>query len=229
VKKHLEDFHKRLEYRFRGETYIAWKMEFQKRGAPHFHALVIPPRTVDYWEYKELADLWIEIVLRWMERGAFGEKEKLAAKLGMEAVYYSTGSKGQFWRAVGDVGRYGWYLYKYMAKEHKMSGFDTMKVPATFSDPGRFWGVKRAHMFKPNRTSWIVSYSEYFRALERVKAEYGYTKDVLTAGVNDFRKVAGWIIEMEQLASWRPDRFDRWMDTEPWLDDYEEKFTETVP
>jgi hypothetical protein len=43
VKKHLDTFRKRY-LRAWGEALICvWKLEFQRRGAPHFHILLVPP------------------------------------------------------------------------------------------------------------------------------------------------------------------------------------------
>lgn len=41
VKTHLDNFHKRLK-RNLPEFHIIWKLEYQKRGAPHFHFVLFP-------------------------------------------------------------------------------------------------------------------------------------------------------------------------------------------
>lgn len=46
VKRHLDQFWKRLERAFGGPVRVVWKLEFQRRGAPHFHILMTVPRGV---------------------------------------------------------------------------------------------------------------------------------------------------------------------------------------
>lgn len=43
AKKHLETFFKRFERAWGTEWVGVWKFEFQRRGAPHFHLLSVPP------------------------------------------------------------------------------------------------------------------------------------------------------------------------------------------
>lgn len=42
-KKHLQAFRKRYEKAFEEPLKAVWKLEFQRRGAPHFHLLLVPP------------------------------------------------------------------------------------------------------------------------------------------------------------------------------------------
>lgn len=43
AKQHLETFFKRFERAWGAEWVGVWKFEFQRRGAPHFHMLSVPP------------------------------------------------------------------------------------------------------------------------------------------------------------------------------------------
>lgn len=43
VKKHLDQFRKRYERAWGHRLVCVWKMEFQRRGAPHFHLEMAPP------------------------------------------------------------------------------------------------------------------------------------------------------------------------------------------
>lgn len=58
TKAHLEAFKKRL-LRFAPNCSAMWRMEFQKRGAPHYHLLVF---NLPYLPKEELARWWHEIV-----------------------------------------------------------------------------------------------------------------------------------------------------------------------
>lgn len=46
VKKHLEAFFMRFERAWGYSPLVIWKMEFQRRGAPHFHLFMCPPQGV---------------------------------------------------------------------------------------------------------------------------------------------------------------------------------------
>ena len=43
VKRHLENWRKRFEREWAEKLYFIWKLEFQRRGAPHFHLWTAPP------------------------------------------------------------------------------------------------------------------------------------------------------------------------------------------
>jgi len=74
-KSHLDLFLKRLSYHFKSSGVI-WKLEFQDRGAPHFHLLVF---GVDFNEladfvpsaWQEVVDPGNDLLLRW-HRGELG-------------------------------------------------------------------------------------------------------------------------------------------------------------
>ncbi|WP_137878068.1 hypothetical protein [Microbacterium sp. 4NA327F11] len=44
VKNHLESLQARFQHAYGYRPEAVWKMEFQRRGAPHFHLLLTPPR-----------------------------------------------------------------------------------------------------------------------------------------------------------------------------------------
>lgn len=59
-KKHLRALQKRFERSFGRPFFAVWKMEFQHRGAPHFHLLAPIPIGVQFHEWLSIA--WTEIV-----------------------------------------------------------------------------------------------------------------------------------------------------------------------
>jgi hypothetical protein len=59
-KKHLRALQKRFERSFGRPFFAVWKMEFQHRGAPHFHLLAPVPIGVHFPDW--LSDAWTEIV-----------------------------------------------------------------------------------------------------------------------------------------------------------------------
>lgn len=113
-KNDLERFYKRLARKFPGSSFI-WKLEPQKRGAPHFHLMV--------WGVGYLP------LLRWISRAWYqvvgsGDEKHLHAGTSVEEV--------RSWRGVMS------YASKYMGKI-----FDSpMMSELGWDNPGRFWGVK---------------------------------------------------------------------------------------
>lgn len=64
VKGHLRRFQKRYWKRWGVEMPAVWKLEFQRRGAPHFHLFtVIPPGCSDVHEFRLwVAKAWSEVI-----------------------------------------------------------------------------------------------------------------------------------------------------------------------
>lgn len=63
VKKHLDRFRKRWIRRFDGPPVGVWKLEFQRRGAPHFHLLVARPAGCDSFDFRLwIAQTWASVV-----------------------------------------------------------------------------------------------------------------------------------------------------------------------
>lgn len=60
AKKHLHALRKRFEREFERPFYAVWKMEFQRRGAPHFHLLAPVPSGMGFSEW--LSNAWADIV-----------------------------------------------------------------------------------------------------------------------------------------------------------------------
>jgi hypothetical protein len=58
AKEHLRAFCKRLERKFE-RIALVWRMEYQKRGAPHFHLVVY---NVPYIDKKYIQEIWGEII-----------------------------------------------------------------------------------------------------------------------------------------------------------------------
>ena len=113
AKSHLRRFRLAWFRRF-GSAVGMWKLEYQRRGAPHFHlalACSVPVVEVRSW----VAATWYEIV-------ASGDLRHLAA--GTECDLLSGSPAAYF---AGYVGRYGSKEYQHV-------------VPPDDS-PGRFWGV----------------------------------------------------------------------------------------
>jgi hypothetical protein len=138
LKSQFDAFAKRLkrfgsEY---GQIAFAWKLEFQKRGAPHFHLIIItrfpiPLNTLREWALTS----WSDFVGKWIHSlDQYSDEEKLSAiekhrKAGIEADCVRKSKHGL-------VCYLAWYIGKEKgkAKEHQHV------VPAEFQNVGRWWG-----------------------------------------------------------------------------------------
>jgi len=91
-KRHLDNFCRRLLRKW-PQAAIIWRLEFQERGAPHFHLLVF---GVDYIPFNWVARAWYEVV-------GSGDDKHLRAGTRVEKI--------RSWRAAFA------YASKYLAKE----------------------------------------------------------------------------------------------------------------
>ena len=113
-KKHLDAFAKRLARRFPA-SWFTWKLEPQKRGAPHFHLLgsfgqkKYPVTFLRQW----VAQVWYEIV---------GSRDERHLRAGTQVDYVEGKSKIKA------------YVSKYLGK-----AFSALDLPG-WMEPGRFWG-----------------------------------------------------------------------------------------
>lgn len=118
-KRHLSVFRKRFQRRW-GNLWVVWKLEFQQRGAAHYHLVAFVPggnSQVDIWQFRE----WLS--RSWWETVGSGDDDHLAA--GTHAAW------AERW------GKLGAYMTKYLGKE----------VPAICDEEtgelvniGRCWG-----------------------------------------------------------------------------------------
>lgn len=120
-KAHLKEFRRRYELQY-GKTPIVWRLEFQKRGAPHYHLLALDPPFVPALE---LSNLWASVVHSCDEaHKKIGVDIKLITK-GREARLIAT------------------YIAKYVAK------IDNSKLSEQKNKVGRWWGKWNIEEEKP--------------------------------------------------------------------------------
>lgn len=121
VKRDLAVFRKWLVRM--GVYFGAWMLEFQARGAPHFHLYFIAPSSLP-------SDFSAVLSRRWFEIVGSGDEKHLRA-----------GTRFERLRCAGAAAR---YMAKYSAKaEQKL-------VPEGYERVGRFWGywgLSRADLF----------------------------------------------------------------------------------
>jgi hypothetical protein len=114
-KQHLKKFIMRLKYRFPGFAGI-WKLEFQKRGAPHFHLLVWGLPAAGMKKY--ISYHWYKVV------GSEDEKH-LAAGTQIQRI--------KSWRGVMS------YASKYLGKSQENYGLPVGRFWGVFNRDGVPW------------------------------------------------------------------------------------------
>ncbi|MET8341016.1 rolling circle replication-associated protein [Streptosporangium canum] len=145
VKAHLLAFRKRYERAWDAPLLAIWKLEFQRRGAPHFHLLLVPPhglarepgararaaaRVGAGKPYREwLSAVWADIV------GHPDPEEKRRHLLAGTGLDFAEGLKAR------DPKRVAVYFTKHggaQAKEYQHCVPESWTEPG--EGPGRFWG-----------------------------------------------------------------------------------------
>jgi hypothetical protein len=142
VKRHLKVFRKRLERRW-GKQAVVWKLEFQRRGAPHFHLLLsVSSETVmkDFQQW--FSSAWYEVV-------GSGDLRHLLA--GTQAAIADT-----------DCGKYFAYGVKSSGSKEYQN-----QVPDGFQSVGRFWGSWNV---KPEWKGAEISGADFVQLRRRMRA-----------------------------------------------------------
>lgn len=147
-KDQLKAFTKRLE-RHWGEITVLWRLEFQKRGAPHFHLLVWP-HDLDKINSLPLARQ------RKMQNNVSWFWNQIADPDNLD--HLKAGTNLQQCRNLRHMNA---YLSKYMAKPEQLAEGQT--------PPGRFWGKWRASWL-PIQPVAVKIREHEFVALRRILA-----------------------------------------------------------
>lgn len=137
--------HKPLEY--------AWFLEFQERGAPHFHILLDMPAPSKE-EQKKAGKAWVRIASK-----TYPETREKMLK-----VHTFTGRKkkriwSDIWKKEGALR----YMRQYAGKESQK------RVPGQYSDVGRFWGTSRNVPTRAEEKTYFRSSEGELRDLLRAK------------------------------------------------------------
>jgi hypothetical protein len=198
-KRHLDNFRRAVVRAF-PEFWAIWKLEPQKRGAPHFHLMCslgaeVREKMKKADVYKVLRSIWYEVV------GSGDWK------------HFLKGAQVQDLRGAGQAKR-AMYLADYVFKVE--NGKD---LPG-WARPGRFWGVLNRASFPPcewqtvdlelGRAVWLKRLVK--RWLKRQSRQYSrrlnsmYSYSVF-CDPELIRKALYWILgQSYQLQRWRSDR-----------------------
>ncbi len=139
-KAHARALLKRVQRAY-GASTVIWRLEFQRRGAPHFHMLCFGLKASD--------DLQAWLLRNWYEVCASGDEWHLERGADVQRL--------KSWRQVTV------YLAKYLGKPDPKSR--NKHVPV-----GRFWGVEGGNLLRVTPVSWTMTYAEgvrYRRTMQR--------------------------------------------------------------
>lgn len=132
AKAHLQALGKRYQRAWGEELRCLWKQEFQRRGAPHFHLLMVPPHgaNADGQHFRTwLSSAWADIV------DHPDPEQRRRHVLAGTGVDFAQGLKST------DPKRVAVYFSKhgsFSAKEYQNCVPDPWQQPG--QGPGRFWG-----------------------------------------------------------------------------------------
>ncbi len=153
-KKHLQAWEKRMDREY-GDLPGVWKLEFQKRGAPHFHLILFLPLDLVH-NPSDVSRLKRFVARTWNEIAGYGSTEHIA--YGSDVRF-----KGS-WRGVMS------YTAKYMSKEQLVAvTTEDGRVMRT----GRCWGYWHKTLLPIEEKRISISWDDYillrrwFRRLRR--------------------------------------------------------------
>ena len=131
VKDHLKALRKRYERAWGESLRCVWKLEFQRRGAPHVHMLMVPPHgTADELPFREwVSRAWADIV-------AHPDLEEYQRHLRAgTGVDYAEGLRAS------DPKRVAVYFLKHSTfRDKEYQHLVPVEWQEPGSGPGRFWG-----------------------------------------------------------------------------------------
>jgi hypothetical protein len=139
AKKHLNAFLTDARRKFGAFDYF-WVIEFQTRGAIHFHiaTTLLPPDTA---QRNIFADIWARIStpFSWAYCPLYVRQKRIYFEtlLYTDLAVQEMHSNPRQWEAVREQDGMSRYLAKYANK------LKQKEVPENFQDVGRFWGVSR--------------------------------------------------------------------------------------
>ncbi len=179
AKQHLHQLRKRWERRWSVPMVGLWKLEFQRRGAPHFHLFVVPPG--EHQQFRAWLSLtWAEIV---NAPAANGERRRHV--LAGTGIDYAQAAR------CADPKRLAVYFLKHGTKTRDDKEYQH-RVPQLWRDnnstPGRFWGYWH---LRPAARSVELQLHDFLRA-RRVMRRYARCtrrRNVMTTA----RLQGGWI------------------------------------
>jgi hypothetical protein len=155
-KADLDAFRKRL-YRKYGEFPAIWRLEFQKRGAPHFHLLMFPPVGLlpPISDDEIECEFMFDVIWFWNGLVAPGDLQHALHGISMQ--------QASSWRGAM------YYLSKYASKvEEVLVPSDTL--------PGRVWGIWKKGLLGITWRRWNLEYVQYIKLRRVFRRKCGYRR-----------------------------------------------------
>lgn len=165
-KDHLRALRERMKRKY-GRFPAIWRLEFQKRGAPHFHLLAwcqVPLQQLDEdlhhgalmedftREAALLCQLQRDLSTAWYEIVGSGDER-----------HYLAGTRCELPRSWQGVNG---YLSKYVAK--------TEALAAGVESPGRFWGVWYRDDLPVDPAETSISWQDFWKLRRILRRHAGY-------------------------------------------------------
>lgn len=181
-KEHLRRFGIYLERAYPRAAFI-WRLEFQKRGAPHYHLLVYGISSQQLKPFRAwLSNEWYQIV-------GSGDEKHLRAGTQAKRLQSYRRVVGYVSKAVGKV-----------SPSRMVSGELTKDSQATLAYVGRWWGVMGARRLPwASKLSLVVmervacELIRYMRRYARLQVTRAYKSLTI------FTDVSGWLKHLPQL------------------------------
>lgn len=132
VKGHLAAMLRKIKSTFGRFDYL-WFLEFQRRGAPHFHIITDLP-SPSSWERSVFAASWVEVVGAKHWRYSSIRTKRLNF---LDVAMYDVHSHPKSWEPIRSKDGASKYVLKYALKmEQKV-------IPHGYRNVGRLWGTSR--------------------------------------------------------------------------------------
>lgn len=147
IKNHLNKLIRDLIYNY-SNCVIIWKMEYQKRGAPHFHLIMITEESVELGDYLILKKGSFHYYDRtnksYLKEGKDGLRSYIQMKWNKiteeDTKNFNSGIEVE---PVKNPTGLPHYLVKYVAKEQKFNEKDYQhSLPEWIQNAGRWWGIR---------------------------------------------------------------------------------------
>ena len=161
-KRHLASFGKRL-IRYNSELSAIWRLEPQKRGAPHYHLLIYQSNgKAPFVPKKWIAKAWSEVL------GDYSDSKHLAAGTRIESLDSSRGA--------------AFYVAKYVAKLSEDEDF-----LEEWSRAGRLWGSFNKSALPMAKQHEMLLHSEMEQSATLFAMRDCYTRAFLDKKVKSYK------------------------------------------
>ena len=176
VKEDLRVFTQWLQRRF--DTEVLWFLEFQERGAPHFHILtqkdcLTPEMRIDAgmsWVRRIIQAPWFLACFRFYQNGSvqgFDYQDYRTEVLKIAKV----NTHDTFWELAKSENGMRNYAAKYASKMYQK------EVPKKYTEVGRFWGSSKG--VKPREIATIDTCEEEIRKMLETSEHTAQNWDIL--------------------------------------------------